>query len=251
MLNNNWGESYYSYPEQGNLYCNFNQLVFVNDFCKVQFFKAFPRVSVNALICHNALDFRVIEGAKTKYNTSTSFFNMCFVGRLVEEKNPMIPVRATEELLRRGYNVTLSIIGDGYLYDEIADYIIQNKLSKYITLYGYIPNPYKLMSSSKLLISMSQVEGGPLCIAEAYYMMIPTLSSHSGGSDAFARKYGGVKFVDKHPNHVADTVEELISDNMSHYNELRKEIKPYLVGQDYSPQKIVSFFDKIRLSGHS
>lgn len=247
ISNNNWCESYYRLWNQEELYGRLDYIVCVNDFCREQFVKTFPALGNKLLVCNNVLDFSALDKAKLEraQKHDASEFNICFVGRLVSEKNPQLVVYAMNELKTHNSNVHLSIIGEGYLSDDISDYIRKNDLESRISLYGYVSNPYSLMADCDLLISMSDVEGGPLALAEAYYMNIPALASHSGGSDDFARKYGGIKFVEKDVRSLTEAIDNLLSDNFRDYSLLKNEINPNLILHDYSPNSVIELLENI------
>ncbi len=54
-------------------------------------------------------------------------------------------------------------------------------LQEYIKLYGFLPNPYEIMSQSDIFICSSRSEGFSLVIAEAMILGIPIMTTNCAG----------------------------------------------------------------------
>jgi glycosyltransferase involved in cell wall biosynthesis len=94
-----------------------------------------------------------------------------FVGTFLPSKEPLYAVRLVEQLKKIGYNVSLSLFGDGNEMPHIREYIHQNKLQDYIKPEGNqnqqtIKEAYQ---RSHFVILPSQSEGWPKVIAEGMF----------------------------------------------------------------------------------
>jgi glycosyltransferase involved in cell wall biosynthesis len=94
-----------------------------------------------------------------------------FVGALVSGKNPLFAVQMIEMLIKKGYNVTLELFGEGPERKSLEDYIIQNQFGKIILLKGnqtqeVITQAYE---KSHFTILPSESEGWPKAIAEGMF----------------------------------------------------------------------------------
>lgn len=251
MLNNNWCQSYYSDGMQEGMYNIMDHIVCINDYCARQFHCAFPNIQTEILTCNNVLDFTLLDKIQKhepdKYKLSKGIIRLCFVGRLTKEKHPDIVILAVKFLIHRGYTVYLNIIGEGYLYDELNHLIKYNKLGNYIQLLGYCSEPYDIIASSDLLISVSDVEGGPLCVVEAYYLGVPIISSHSGGSDDFERSFGGVVYTEISPITLSKSIEDLVSNDAQQYLQLKSQLCYERIKEKYDERKLVSLFNNWKL----
>ncbi len=250
MLNNNWCRDYYKDGTQEDMYNIMDYIVCVNDYCVRQFHCAFPSVQTKVLICNNVLDFTLLDKTKKHepniYELNKGTIRLCFVGRLAKEKHPDIAVLAVKHLIHRSYMVYLNVIGEGYLYDKLNDLIKHNSLEGNIKLLGYSSEPYEIITACDLLISVSDIEGGPLNIAEAYYLGVPIVSSHSGGSDDFERIFGGLVYTEISPIILSKSIESLFANNAQLYLQLRNQLCYEKVKKNYGEKTLVSLFDKWR-----
>ena len=101
------------------------------------------------------------------------------IGRLTNQKNQIILLKALY-LLKNKFKVKfkLYLIGRGYNYNFLQNYIFQNKLQKNIKLAGYKKNASNYIKSSDLLILPSNYEGLPNTLIEAQVACVPIISSN-------------------------------------------------------------------------
>ena len=104
---------------------------------------------------------------------------LIYVGGLTTGKQPMLSVQSTHELIKKGYNIRLSIYGDGILRNKIEEYIKLHQLEKSIYLYGnqskeIVKEAYKV---SHFLLFISKSEGWPKVVAESMFWKCLPISS--------------------------------------------------------------------------
>jgi len=109
---------------------------------------------------------KIVE--KSKISLGAKFV---FVGSLVTGKNPMYAVKLIEELMKKGYNVTLEMYGDGLERNILEKYIQTNLLENHIFLKGNqnketVKEAY---INSHFVILPSISEGWPKAIAEGMF----------------------------------------------------------------------------------
>jgi len=63
-----------------------------------------------------------------------------FVGRLVPKKAPLDAIRAIQRANEQGASLTLVMVGDGPLRDEVYQYVEENDLSGKVALHGQLSN---------------------------------------------------------------------------------------------------------------
>lgn len=250
MLNNNWCQDYYKDGTQEDMYNIMDYIICVNDYCARQFHYAFPSVQTKVLICNNVLDFTLLDKTKKHepniYKLNKGTISLCFVGRLTKEKHPEIAILAVKHLIHHGYTVHLDVIGEGYLYDKLNDLIKHNNLESNVKLLGYQSEPYEIIAACDLLISVSDIEGGPLNIAEAYYLGVPIVSSHSGGSDDFERSFGGLVYTEISPILLSKSIESLFANNAQLYLQLRYQLCYEKIKMNYGEKTLISLFNNWR-----
>lgn len=107
-------------------------------------------------------------------------YDIVFLGRLTEQKNPILFVDVIGEVVKR-VDVSAVMIGDGELRGEVEKRIAELGLSDTVRLLGFIDNPHGVLSSSRLLVMTSAWEGYGLVAAEALALGKPVVATPVGG----------------------------------------------------------------------
>jgi glycosyltransferase involved in cell wall biosynthesis len=105
-----------------------------------------------------------------------------FVGRLVEQKNVPVLLRAMARLRDAGVPLRLRIAGDGPLREACAGQVAELGLSGLVDLMGERPDARALMASSDFVVLPSLREGLSNVILEAMSAGRPVIASAVGGS---------------------------------------------------------------------
>ena len=94
-----------------------------------------------------------------------------FAGTLVKGKNPLYAIQLVEAFFQKGYDVALSIYGEGTERKELEQYVSQNQLDKIIALEGNQTQDSikKACQSSHFVLLPSDSEGWPKIIAEGMF----------------------------------------------------------------------------------
>lgn len=109
--------------------------------------------------------------------------NFVSVGRLSEAKGYDILISAATNLVNKGvFNFKINIIGDGELFNSLSSKIKLNKLEEYISLLGFIENPYEHINSADCYLSSSKWEGLGLTLLYAMALRTPIISSKTSGA---------------------------------------------------------------------
>jgi glycosyltransferase involved in cell wall biosynthesis len=108
--------------------------------------------------------------------------NFVFVGTLSSGKRPLYAVQLVEQLAKKGYDVSLSLYGEGIERLSLENYIAVNNLGEIISLKGNQNQEtvQKAYQNSHFVILPSKSEGWPKAIAEGmFWGCIPLASSVS------------------------------------------------------------------------
>ena len=118
-------------------------------------------------------------------------YNIFFIGRLVDDKDPIFFIRNTIKLLDK-QKLKIHIIGKGACFDELKE-ISKNNLNN-IKFYGYVKNPLiKYNKIIDLICVTSKYDGTPNIIGEALSYKIPCIAPTRVGLSDFVfsnGKYG-------------------------------------------------------------
>lgn len=117
-----------------------------------------------------------MELDKNEYN-----YDVVYLGRLTEPKNPKRLMKVFKKLTEMIPNVRIAVIGTGELEAEIQEEAKRLELSSNVTFLGFQNNPYKILHDSKLMIMTSLWEGTPMCVLEAMSLGVPVVSTPTDG----------------------------------------------------------------------
>ncbi len=112
-----------------------------------------------------------------------------FIGRLAPEKKPFLFIDIARSLLRRPGQPALKFImaGGGPFEAKVRTRIKEYGLEEHFILTGMLGDVSELLADTFALLSVSQHEGIPLVIQEAFRMDIPVLSTRVGAIHELVR----------------------------------------------------------------
>ncbi len=99
---------------------------------------------------------------------SGDVLKIIFIGRLAQQKAPMVFLQTITELNKLNIPYEVSILGDGAYRDKMEEYILSNGLVK-VNMKGKVSHAevFKELNAAHLLLSSSESEGMSLAILEA------------------------------------------------------------------------------------
>ncbi len=116
------------------------------------------------------------------------------VGRLTEQKNQLLLLKAFKRINQINKKINLLLIGSGPQKKVIKEYIKKNNLNNNVQLLTNINNSLPYIKLSDLYVSTSQYEGFPNIIIESLVLNKPIISTYfkSGLSEILLNGKGGV-----------------------------------------------------------
>lgn len=90
-------------------------------------------------------------------------------GRLIETKRHEIAINGVKQLVEKGINVKLIILGEGPLESKLHELIKQAQLQNSVFLLGYQPNISDYIKAADSVVMLSQSEASSNTIKEAGY----------------------------------------------------------------------------------
>lgn len=117
--------------------------------------------------------------------------DLLFIGRLTCQKNPLRFIKIFAALVKHIGPIQGVMLGDGELFPQCANAILQHNLQQMLSLKKYVENPYKWIANTKLVIMPSQWEGFGLVAAEALTIGVPVLATPVGGLHSLIKQSGG------------------------------------------------------------
>jgi glycosyltransferase involved in cell wall biosynthesis len=110
-------------------------------------------------------------------------FDLCFVGRMVENKGLLRLVDAFTALHERGLALSMLLVGRGPLQKTVAARLAKRKLERFVTWKEWVGDPAELAQlycQSRLVVCASTCEGGPRFTVEALACGTPVISTPVG-----------------------------------------------------------------------
>ena len=132
-----------------------------------------------AEVLHNCVD--ADEVKKLAAEPVSDKFDLCFVGRMEEEKDPLGFIRVIADLKKQLPDVRAVMLGEGSLRTEAEALAASLGLSENIAFKGFDRNPYKYMAASKVGVLTSKWEGFGLAAVEQLILSKPFVAYPVGG----------------------------------------------------------------------
>ena len=150
---------------------------------------------VNVEVVPNVVDTTVFNEALEKRCSRTDeIVRFVAVGRLTEQKNLELLIKAFSRALITNKNMTLSIIGNGVLYQKLSDLIREETAENEIYLLGGMSREEIAMEFSKAdcFVLLSSYETFGVVYIEALAAGLPVIATSCGGPEDFIKKEYGI-----------------------------------------------------------
>lgn len=162
------------------------------------------------------------------------------VGRLVEQKNQKMLIKAFHNICDKYKDYKLKIFGDGPLKDELQKYIDTLKMNGKIELCGTSDNIKKELQKAELFILSSNYEGMPNALIEAMAVGLSCISTDcpcGGPRELIENKKNGILIPVNSEKDLILAIEEVLN-NKSYSNELGKNAE--LIKEELNTKKVVT-----------
>jgi glycosyltransferase involved in cell wall biosynthesis len=131
-------------------------------------------------VLYNIIDVDALY-ERMKEDQNTYDYDLIFLGRLTEPKNPLRLVKVFKLLKDQKSDVKIAVVGTGDLEQEVKDEVNRLQLTDNVDFLGYQSNPLKILHDSKIMIMTSIWEGTPMCALEAMGLGVPIVSTPVDG----------------------------------------------------------------------
>ncbi|MBY0458364.1 MAG: glycosyltransferase, partial [Gemmataceae bacterium] len=141
----------------------------------------------NCVLLENGIDTaeyarrRTTQEAKAAIGLPEDGFVIGAVGRLSEEKGFDVLIRSTSDLIRRGLNVSLVIVGEGEARESLERLIRELELGGRVRLAGWQADVKGYFEAMDVFALSSRREGLPNVVLEAMALSVPVVSTRVNG----------------------------------------------------------------------
>lgn len=174
-----------------------------------------------AYVVGNPIDTSRVVAAATAADSKEAY-DVCFLGRLCEPKDPLRFVELIKALNER-VNATAVMMGDGPYRKAVEEKISKYGLSDKITVKGFVTNPYGILKNSKVLCAPSKWEGFGLMTVEALSLGVPVAASNVGGLPNILTPYCGA--LCRNDNEFIEFLYKLLTDAESYRDFCRGAVR--------------------------
>ena len=129
----------------------------------------------------NPVNVKKIREMANADEPTEKIYDISFLGRLSEPKNPLMFVEIISEVRKKVKDIKAVMIGDGELRQQVENMIEELGLNDVIEMTGFQENPYVYLNKSKILCMPSKWEGYGLAAVEALALGVPVVCSGVGG----------------------------------------------------------------------
>ena len=140
---------------------------------------AHKKIQEKSIVVGNPIDLQTLKERKNINNKKE--YDIAFLGRLTEQKNPLRFIRIVKQLIDSHNSVHVVMIGDGPQREICMKEIQKLDLEHVVEMTGFLDNPYETVSKAKMLCVTSDWEGFGLMAVEGLAFGIPVVTTKVGG----------------------------------------------------------------------
>jgi len=239
LFNNSWfgvAEEYQKYIDER---------VVISDIWKKVLVEKYGEEPSKVSVCNNATDLSKFNPSKFKASEKRFSIGLDpkkttigFIGRLDNQKNPMVFVELAE-LMKEDRDYQFIMIGDGELYKEISE---NARGLNNLKLMGYSSNVPFYLSLCDVLVCPSKYEGSPLIGFEAAAMNVPIIATNIIGfrEQVEEGKFGWL-YNQVENTKDAKTIMTIIKENRNKFKNVGKRGRPFMK-KNYDLEKMSKLY---------
>lgn len=128
------------------------------------------------------------------YNTTNNTLEIITTGRLVPFKNTILALESFNNLCKKHSNVHMTIIGKGSEKNRLTEYILKNRLQKFVDIIPEVPRDQVLakLCDADIYVFPSLREGGSWALMEALAVGLPVVCLNWTGMKIIANGECGI-----------------------------------------------------------
>lgn len=191
---NHWTDvAYQSKNEEESSYRRFDFIPVVSRSVYASMTSLFKGLDTFVVI-KNPIDEKAIYSQSKAFKAEFPFagIKLVSIGRLEDQKgyDRLLPV--VKRLVDEGYDLSLTILGEGSQRKSLMKYIEEHGLEERVSLLGFQSNPYPWLVGADLFVCSSRSEGYSTVVTEALILGLPVITTDCAGMDELldGGKYG-------------------------------------------------------------
>lgn len=161
------------------LACSYSDAIFVpSTYSKNMIIKEYKVQSSKIFIIPNGVKRAILRKHEKKLDRNN--VKLIFIGKLVAQKGVDILIKSIKEIMRRKYNVTLSIVGNGDLQEEYEKLVLDLGLESNVKFMGFVigNEKFELLRNSDIFVFPSNHESFGIVLIEAMALSLPVITTN-------------------------------------------------------------------------
>lgn len=241
---NHWTDvAYRSRKEEKAAYSRFDLIPVVSRSVCASMESLFPKIDT-FLVVKNPIDERFIcsQSVAFKAKFPSAAIKLVSIGRFENQKgyDRLLPI--IKHLVDEGYDLSLTILGDGSQRKGLETYVKEKGLSDRVSLLGFQSNPYPWLAGADLFVCSSRSEGYSTVVTEALILGLPVITTDCAGMDELL---GGGRY-----GVIVDNDDEALYGGLKSLMENPEKIDVYRSlaaerGKDFKLEKLMSQIETI------
>lgn len=185
------------------------------------------RYSINANpVVSSTISEKIFDDNLPDLNTQESPIRIIYVGYIRFAKGMNCLMHLCEKMQDSGFDYIFDVIGNGEMFEELKNFVKNNKLENKVILHGHVDDKTKLLQmirSSQLFFFPSLSEGSPRVVIEAMSQGIPVVSTPVGSLPTTFEDKKEIRFFDFNDYEMAyDIIKSFLSERSS-FEKMRDE----------------------------
>ena len=211
----------------GELYKNFTTIVVLTDNIKNQFIKLYPHLESKTAVNRNLIPINQIrKKSSTPIHKNSKLVNFITIGRVDHLKAYPRLINVLSILKEKGYWFHWTIVGGGDDYNYIESLINTLNLKEEVTMTGPLKNPFRELKKADIFALLSDMEGLPNTIYEAFILGVPVLATNVGGIPTQVVDNENGWLVDNNINMIEKKLEYILM-NPEEISRIKENLKSY------------------------
>ena len=189
-------------------------VICISDFARSQLMSLLPPSQWSKFyVVHCGVELRQFHREVPRSKSTAAAANILCVARLAPEKGHAILLQAAAELALRGHELTLTLVGDGLLRDDLTRLAEVLGIHDRVTFLGNVGQSviHQHYTAADLFVLPSFAEGVPVVLMEAMAARCPVISTRIAGiSELIEHATHGLLVAPGRPDLLADAMEQLL-----------------------------------------
>lgn len=174
-------------------------------------------------------------------------YDVLFIGNYVDVKNLPLWIEVMSELKKTKNDIKGVMIGDGPLFDDMNNLLIEKGLDKNIDVLGRQNDVNKYINDSKVLLMTSKSEGLPMVVVESMALGVPVVVPNVGDiNDLVENNVDGYVIDSREPKDYATSILKIINDSKRYNSFSSKSLQAIKnMSKSTDAKSIVKLWNKV------